>query len=139
MCGSDDSWTELQDGVCSECRSRGAIPRRGEPSRPRIPCARCNHTTLVRARLREHSSSGGDHSHAVPAPLAVTFGFEQKDGWFLGRRAELKLDEPIGLIEAYVCQRCGFTELYTSRPGDIPIGEAYATELFEVGGEGPFR
>jgi hypothetical protein len=32
-----------------------------------------------------------------------------------------KDDEEIGVLQAYVCRSCGFTELYTTEPQAIPI------------------
>jgi predicted nucleic-acid-binding Zn-ribbon protein len=31
---------------------------------------------------------------------------------------------------AYICRRCGFTELFTMNPQEIPIGAEHGTQLF---------
>jgi len=34
-----------------------------------------------------------------------------------------------GLVEAYVCKDCGFTEFYTKDPGEIPVDGVYVREI----------
>ena len=47
--------------------------------------------------------------------------------------------ERFGLFEAYICRKCGFTELYTRAPASIPIGPEYGTERFDVEPDSPYR
>lgn len=46
-------------------------------------------------------------------------------------------DATAGLVEAYVCKACGFTELYTRDPESIPADGEIVREL--VGPEKPYR
>jgi hypothetical protein len=43
-----------------------------------------------------------------------------------------------GLVEAYVCKRCGLTELYTLEPEKLPVDGVYVKELVGPGVE-PYR
>jgi hypothetical protein len=46
----------------------------------------------------------------------------------------------IGIIEAYACRGCGFTELYTHGAAAIPIGPEFGTELIDLPpADGPYR
>jgi hypothetical protein len=45
----------------------------------------------------------------------------------------------VGLVEAYVCRRCGFTELYTRGPERIPIDGTRVRELVGPEPQGPYR
>ncbi len=44
-----------------------------------------------------------------------------------------------GLLEAYICRKCGFTELYTQDPWSIPVDGDWVREIVPPSGEGPFR
>ncbi len=44
-----------------------------------------------------------------------------------------------GLVEAYVCRKCGFTELYTRDVDAIEVDGELVRELRAPIGEGPFR
>jgi hypothetical protein len=126
--------------LCDRCAKDTGLWQKVPPLRPARPCTRCNHTRFVRAQLRERAATGGDHSAAYMAPLAISFATEQAGVFALRQRA--RPHEPIGIIVAYVCQRCGFTELYTLGANQIPIGPQYGTEMIEVGPDGaagPFR
>ncbi len=43
-----------------------------------------------------------------------------------------------GMVEAYVCRRCGFTELYTRDPASIPI-DGETTRLIQTPEPPPYR
>lgn len=132
--------------ICSNCAMRHALLERTEPLRPRVPCARCNGTQLVRCMtLRERSSTSGgrgDHnSHGergaeYVSQVGITFAHSV---WPNGKVRVPNFKAPIGTIEAYICHNCGFTELYTRDAQSIPIGPEYATEAFDVGGDSPYR
>lgn len=44
-----------------------------------------------------------------------------------------------GLVEAYVCRGCGYTELYTKDPSKIPIDGEYVRELVGPEKDDPYR
>lgn len=48
-------------------------------------------------------------------------------------------EQPVGVFEAYICRKCGFTELYARDARSIPIGDESGTELFETGSGTPWR
>jgi predicted RNA-binding Zn-ribbon protein involved in translation (DUF1610 family) len=125
--------------LCDPCSGDTGVWIQAPDLRPPLPCLRCNHVRFVRAQLRERGATGGDHPTEYIAPLAVSFATKEA-GFFSTRRRALPR-EPIGIIVAYVCQQCGFTELYTNGPSEIPIGRQYGTDVVEVEPrkDGPFR
>ncbi len=44
-----------------------------------------------------------------------------------------------GIVEAYVCAACGFTELYTRQPERIPVDGTLVREIRGPKSGGPFR
>jgi hypothetical protein len=44
-----------------------------------------------------------------------------------------------GLVEAFVCKSCGYTELYTRAPGAIPVDGQYVREIKGPTRVGPYR
>jgi len=73
----------------------------------------------------------------VTAPMAVTFG-AQEHGW-LGFGVTADLRRSFGVLEMYVCRKCGYIEWYCSDPQNVPIGPQFMTELVEQPGDGPYR
>ena len=135
---------DVSSGICDECRQKHGIPEPTGSQRPPEPCGRCGHFVLVRVRLRERSAEiGADIGSAEPAPLAATFGIDRRRSFWSGDHAHTNVAQPIGLMQAYICRKCGFSEIYTSDPQDIPIGEEFATELVDLtpgdGDDGPYR
>jgi hypothetical protein len=103
--------------VCLDCYRRGEALL-VEPLRPRVPCARCGGTAIVRGVLRSVDSVGElAYSHLRPVKAAAR----------------------TGIIESYICRRCGFTELYTRHAEGIPIGPEHGTELVDTAGDSPYR
>jgi hypothetical protein len=136
-CGRGPGHAHIFDeqGVCWQCgqarKQQGLAADPGQPLRPLVPCIRCAGRAFVRVpNMRERGITGMDHTRERFKPLAVTFA--------VGQGVDAGSAEPIGLLEAYVCRTCGFTELYTKNAAEIPIGDAYGTEAFDVPGS-PFR
>jgi len=130
---------ERHRNLCDSCATDTGVWARPPALRPIAPCRRCTHTRFVVSQLRERSSTGGEYGSEYMAPMGVSFA-TRSAGIFKGRkRAEPK--SPIGLLFAYICQRCGYTELYTAGAANLPIGPEYGTEVFDVApeGRGPFR
>ena len=129
---------ERQRNLCDPCSSDTGLWIQVPDVRPPLPCLRCNHTRFVRAQLRERGAEGGDHATEYIAPLAVSFRTREAGLFTVRQRAMPK--EPIGVIVAYVCEQCGFTELYTLGAAQIPIGAQYGTDVVDVAPRsGPFR
>jgi len=137
-CGRGPGHAHIFDehGVCWQCRQANdltGLPMHADKAmRPPVPCGRCGGRSFVRVhQVRERGTTGGDIVAERPKPLALSFDVDP-DG-------KVRLDRPLGLVEAYACRGCGLTELYTKDANEIPIGERYGTELFEVPDAGPFR
>jgi hypothetical protein len=142
LCSSDVHASRLTgDQICFDCAEKHGLPPRSEPLRPRRPCDRCNHTTFVRCHaLRERAAEGHDYVTQYLAPLSATYATKVDHTFWAGRKvtsADPKL--PVGVFEAYICQRCGFTELYARDAARIPIGPEFGTELFDTASDTPYR
>ena len=88
-------------------------------------CPLCSHNRIIQAAPVDFSGA-----------LAVTPAVTHETSRWAGVRA----DRPIGLLNIFVCQRCGFTQWFAYTPEAIPIGDEYGTRLI-VGPEpsGPYR
>jgi hypothetical protein len=113
-------------GLCPTCRDELGLHHPSAPAqRPRTPCARCGGRQLIRSRVRDASALG-------LRSAALTSDVRSEGTVDLSRQR--------GLLEAYTCRRCGFTEWYAQEPEDIPIGPAYGTELIDLDDDGgPYR
>jgi hypothetical protein len=82
-------------------------------------CPLCKHNKVIRAEP-------GD----IPMTLA------RIHRWLGGELGNSQL----GIIIAFACQRCGFTQLFTREPESVPIDEEYDTALITgPEPEGPYR
>lgn len=140
-CTKEYETAKLVEGLCAECRialglTAGPVPE----LRPAGPCQRCGYPEIVQCLMRERGATGGDHSDAHVRPLAVGFTPADIRTFWTNRKTgtEADLDAPIGVLVAYVCRRCGFTELFTDSPGAIPIGAEHGTRLL-TGETPPYR
>ena len=43
-----------------------------------------------------------------------------------------KDDDEIGVLQAYVCRACGFTELYANEPGSIPVTKVPGVKVIKA-------
>jgi predicted nucleic-acid-binding Zn-ribbon protein len=104
----------------------------GQHARRALPCARCQHTELVRALVRELTIHPASESNvSMTAARAVTYAPRFNKGVFGGKvKGVHGPDErtPFGILELYVCTKCGFSEWYARDPASIPIGPEYGTE-----------
>jgi hypothetical protein len=87
-------------------------------------CPLCQHDEIIEADLQETDTQG------LPSPLPVSWTLRPHGrGW-----------DPNGLLKAYVCRRCGRTELFAVAPERIPIGRAHRTRILRgAAPEGPYR
>jgi predicted RNA-binding Zn-ribbon protein involved in translation (DUF1610 family) len=121
--------------LCASCGEMLGLVE-GPPARQELPCARCGHGELVRALVRELTIHPGSESNIpMVAPLAVSYAPRLNTALFGGKvKGALGPDEqkPFGILELYVCTRCGFSEWYARDPASIPIGPQYGTEKLVV-------
>jgi hypothetical protein len=135
VCGDPTEEGEL----CPQCTAKlGLSP--GEPVRRASPCARCNHPELIRALVRELGNT--DNLVRTTFPMAVTYGTTVTASVWTGRVTGVvgaNESAPFGILEMYVCARCGFCEWYCRDPENIPIGPEFGTQKVRVGGDTPYR
>jgi DNA-directed RNA polymerase subunit RPC12/RpoP len=128
-----------QGELCGDCQRKLGLTS-GGPVRRALPCARCNHPELIRALVREFAS-GGEYTSAT-VPMAVTYGTVVETSFWTGDvtgTRGVNEHRPFGVLEMYVCTRCGFTEWYCRNPSEIPIGPQFGTEKIDVRGDAPYR
>jgi hypothetical protein len=94
-------------------------------------CPKCqgNHILLIaRVALLADAYGREEPLHIARVPAGVE-GFPLPGG------------EPVpaGLVQAYVCRACGYTELYTRDPQSIPIDGSTVRELIGSERTGPYR
>lgn len=143
-CGCAIQATGPQPQICAECGAKSGLPRPAPPLRSPSPCARCGHREIVRVQMRDRTSrQGGEQNVEVVRPLALTWGHSEEYKALFSfekvRSAQPALDQPFGLLEAYVCRDCGHTELFARDPGAIPIGPGFGTELLVAPSDGSYR
>ncbi len=88
-------------------------------------CPKCDHDRIlyipqVADRYGEYTKS----EQSVPMKIAH---IDKPMGQLLGM--QLKQTTRAGELEAGVCRRCGYTELYTKNPEEIPIDGVNIREL----------
>jgi hypothetical protein len=125
--------------LCNRCSwALGVIPM-PEPRRPPAPCMRCNGTVFIRVMPREFSAEGRDRvlSHSTDVvPLAAPMGLT----YDVDKKVETpQLHQQRGIVETYVCKKCGFMEWYCQDPEDMPIGPEYMTDVVDVAGKTAYR
>jgi hypothetical protein len=126
--------TETQTRVCTECAQITGVVPLPPSTRPQLPCMRCQHTALIRVVPRELTASGGDYVQTVAAPMYVTYAVQsQKRTFFAGSTVETPAaGQGYGILEAWICEACGFVEWYCQRPTEIPVGAAFNSERHVV-------
>ena len=129
--------------ACNECAATLGIIPMPPPRRPRTPCTRCNHTVFIRVIPREHSTKRVEESHhQLSAPMYVTHTPTKYEGWFANRAWEVEIEKKgVGLLETYICKKCGFVERYCIDVHKIPLGPHTMSEEIDCAapGEGPYR
>jgi hypothetical protein len=80
-------------------------------------CPICRHNRVIEAEPAVIAAVG---ETLARSPLAAAPFFEggERPMWS-------------GLAAAYICQRCGYTQWFTTYPAEIPIGAEYKTRLIE--------
>jgi hypothetical protein len=123
--------------LCATCAKTAGLAYPHASARPAVPCARCQHRQLLRIMPRERTTqSGGNTNMEQPVPMALTYarGTEIKSllDWTKVPSASPDLAHPFGILEAWVCRRCGFVEWYAQQPEQIPVGALFGTQVVDV-------
>ena len=105
--------------ACDQCRETLGIVEMPPTRRPNMPCMRCNRWRFVRAIPREQNDVNS-------ALFVATLGADRLRG-----ARQIASEVPLGTLELYICESCGFVEWYCHQPQDIPIGPAYMTEVID--------
>jgi hypothetical protein len=143
VCGVPNPYErELVDGVCAECRSKLGLVSMPPSRRPPRPCTGCNGSRFVRVVPRQHTEYPGEDAqlrniapmYATTKPLVVGQWFSTP--YVTGSPSP---DDGRGLLEMYICSRCGFVEWYCHDVEKIPIGPEYNTSVIDYGSDTPYR
>lgn len=109
--------------VCDGCAAKTGVVVQQPSPRTRTPCAKCQFTQFIRAVPREIAGNAAGPmfaAHQIEADYGVVEPLDVRRGF--------------GVLEAFICKRCGFVEWYCQDPLEIPIGPEYMTEEVDVGG-----
>ncbi len=88
-------------------------------------CPKCQHDRILYvARVADRY---GEHRNAEQSTAMRIAHYEKSAGSLFG--LALTTTERAGELEAGVCRRCGYTELYTKNPQDIVIDGVNVVEL----------
>ena len=88
-------------------------------------CSICGHNEIIQAAPVEWASGFATHV------LSVT----HETG-----RLGVNPTKPLGIMNIWVCRRCGFVQWFAFEPQKIPIGEEHSTRLVRGSeAEGPYR
>ena len=126
--------------ICWECAARIGVVRMPPATRPPAPCMRCNGRKFVRAVPREHTTEViGQYNGQVSAPMFLTHVPTVDAGWLSTTAKPIDATSGHGMLETYVCWRCGFVEWYCSGVQQIPIHPMMMTELIDYESDAPYR
>lgn len=128
-------------GVCQTCRHKLGIVPLPPVTRPPVPCTRCNSLQFLRVVPRETSSTGGEYGSEYTAPQFLTYPPRGAVGIFTSYAKPLDIKAGYGLVELFVCRKCGFIEHYCPTVNDVPVHKHLNTEVvdYEATKGGPFR
>lgn len=140
--GCENKVDEAVEKLCADCREGlGLLMDELPVQRPAGPCRRCDGSEIVQALLRDRNSVGSS-LHMQLAPIALAYGVYSERAVF-GRNAPARplASDFQGMLVAYACRSCGYTELYTLDAPEIPIGVEHGTKLlrYENAEAGPYR
>ncbi|UJR83221.1 hypothetical protein [Sandaracinus amylolyticus] len=91
-------------------------------------CPKCGYGRIL--HIATVADRAGDLTSGASTPMKLAHMTEQLLGVFVRSHSA-------GELEAGVCRRCGYTELYVKDPGSIPIDGVHVRELVAPGGEEP--
>ncbi len=128
-----DDDNDTARGMCTLCSNRLGVIVMPPARRRAIPCRGCNGMKFVRAIPREISAWPAPYN-SDPLVSLMTVTYEDPEpGEPLNARGGL------GLLEVYVCKKCGLVEWYCNDVERIPIGPRYMTEDIDYEPDKPYR
>jgi len=138
LCPICNDWTletehDLARGMCTPCSNRLGVVVMPPARRRAVPCRGCNGMKFVRAIPREISAWPAPYN-ADPLVSLMTVTYEDPE-----RSGPLNARGGLGLLEVYVCKKCGLVEWYCGDVEQIPIGPRYMTEEIDYESETPYR
>jgi hypothetical protein len=77
-------------------------------------CPKCGHKEII---FVPHIADRDDRDNVRPLVLHV-----KHHDW---------KDDELGLLQAYVCRKCGFTELYTTRADALPVDKIPGAKILK--------
>lgn len=129
---------ELQ--ACGPCAGMVGIIPLPPTRRPQAACMRCNGRQFMRVIPREHTSIvGRDLNKQVSAPMYVTHHATPRRGFFQPDPVVPTHEPGYGLLETWICRKCGFVEWYCFDVEKIPAHPHLMSELVDFDTTGPYR
>lgn len=127
--------------ACQSCADKLGIIAMPPSRRPPVPCARCNNRQFVRVIPREHTSTRfGDTNRQISAPMYVTHAPTTFRGFLFDGVNEVEVEKTgHGLLETYICRKCGAVEWYCVDIERVPVHPHLMTEAIDYESETPYR
>jgi|HubBroStandDraft_6_1064221.scaffolds.fasta_scaffold1655567_1 hypothetical protein len=145
LCDAEDASEYFRVGPrCASILGLRMLP----PSRrPPAPCMRCNNFKFIRVMPRQYGTMWRDAGpqahelHSMGVPMTLTARPPEVRKRLLGADTveEPQLFDGLGIVETYVCTRCGFIEWYCQDPEAMPIGDEHNTQLVDYTPDDPYR
>lgn len=138
VCNRGPLETELQLArrTCDSCATKTGNIVLPPPRRRVAPCVKCNHAKIVRCVPRELSVVE-ELSQNVPSYGPMFAAYELRFRY--DKVQPIHARSGFGVLEAYICRKCGFVEWYCQNAEEIPIGPEYMTEELDADGDTPYR
>jgi hypothetical protein len=94
----------------------------------------------VRVIPREITGGTANYDNQRASAMGLTYQLEIKESLFSdsGPKAP-SIREALGIVETYVCFKCGFVEWYCRNPAEIPIGQEYNSDIIDYASDQPYR
>ncbi len=106
-------------------------------------CSKCKHNhILVIANVADRGAQADNSlSTHIFSSTTKTNIHEHIDAWRIAAAPDTARGglASYGLVSAYICRACGFTEFYTLAPETIPVDGVWIREVVGPEPEGPFR
>jgi hypothetical protein len=130
--------------ACRTCARTLGIIAMPPSRRPPAPCARCNGRQFVRVIPREYTTTRvGELNEQLSVPMYVTHAPTLRQRGWIDKYVvvdEVEVEKTgYGLLETYICRKCGAVEWYCVDVERIPIDPRLMSQAIDYDSDSPYR